>query len=488
MFYLQYRVGAQSNIIISAHYAPSASSDQLLEKEAIFSAVRSVVEKYPELSIIGVPKALPKNGRHSLVIAALHEIDLETCVEFLDDEPPSATAEVIERLHNQWDWTDDKFNPRQPWWKIVVLGRQEIAFVFHHIVCDGRFSHMLHRQLLTAINEYDEQEKPCSRIIKIDPERVRLSKELEDFWTSTTSVIRIMHTFIMNLLLRLFLGSRLLFAGVPKSKPYAKNGLVDATPAERTDTRIHIHRIPAAKMERILAACRERKTTFTPLLIVMAVAALACEYYPKAKIGISNCALDVRSLYPSAGPDSGKLLQCAGGTAKVSLLDRYRRIFSSESGSSGKENGKADSKTGKVDVDGAWELVREYRADIAKKFEGKPSPLLVVFKAANSMSNDLEGMLNSTFPALGLHLNNSVQISNIGAFPTADQDGRWKIDDMTFSAACVNGNLSFNLSMGVAGVEGGDTVISTCYEDGILSPEFVSGVLDSAMEKIEAIL
>ncbi|KPM43803.1 hypothetical protein AK830_g2723 [Neonectria ditissima] len=494
MFYLYSRVGVQSNILISAHYTSSTfDGRKRLDKEAVYSAVRSVLEKYPELSIIGVPEPLPKKGHHSLLIAALHEIDLETCVEFLDDEPPSVSAEVIERLHNQWDWTDEQFNPRRPWWKVVVLGRQEVVFVFHHIVCDGRFGHTFHLEFLAGINEYDEEEKPCSRIVKIDPERVRLDKELEDFWTSTVSVLNVVHVFIMNLLLRLFLGGRLLFTGLPESKPYAKDGITEATPDECTKTRIVVNRIPAAKMQRILAACRERKATFTPLLIVMTLCALACDFYPKATVGIANCALDMRGIYPTEdeSPDSGKLLQCAGGIRQISFLNKYRRLFPSKSRSNGETDKKTDEKidtAADVDVDGAWELVRECRASIVQKLEAKPSQLLVVFRAANSMSNDLESMLSSTFPAFGLHLNNSVQVSNIGAFPTGDQGGHWKIDDTTFSAACVNGSLSYNLSLNVSGVQGGDTVIAACYEDGILEEDVVSGILEAALEKMEAII
>ncbi|KAH7152568.1 alcohol acetyltransferase [Dactylonectria macrodidyma] len=487
MFYLQHIVGAQANVLVSAHYAPTTSTyDDHLSKEAVYSAIRSIITVYPELSLIGIPQPLAKTGHHTLFLAALHEIDLGTCVEFLDDEAPMARPEVIERLHNHWDWADDELNPRKPWWRVVILGRQEVIFIFHHLICDGRFGYIFHRQFLAAINSFNEQKRPCSRIIKIDPERVKLSREMEEFWNGSTSPLRFIHVLFMFLLLRLFFGRRLLFTSLPKPKSNAKSVIAKAGPEHRTKTRIATLRITASRMRRILAACREHNTTFTPLLIVIILCTLACDYYPKAKIGISNCAIDMRSLYPAGmeTKESGKFLQHSSGTSKFTWLDRYRRVFHPRS--SDNAHSKAGSKITNVDVDGAWELVRGYRVSIKKAFEG--DNLVIPFRAANAVSDDLESTLSSSFPALGLHLNNSIQVSNLGAFSTGDQGGRWKIDDVSFSASAVNGNISYNIAFNVASVEGGDTVICASYEDGILAKEMVSGILEAALEKLEAIL
>ncbi|KAM6516936.1 hypothetical protein FSOLCH5_007885 [Fusarium solani] len=364
MFYIQHRIGAQSNVLLSAHYAPTTPNGRL-STEAVYYALRNVIQAYPELSLIGVPRASDNGKKHLLVLAALHEIDLETCVEFLDDHEPTSGPEILERLHNEWLWTDETFNPRNPWWKIVVLGRQEVVFVFHHIVCDGRFGHFFHRKFLEAINSFDQDQKPVARIVKIDPERVRLSKETEQFWVNSLSALRMAHIFLMFLLIRLFFGSRLFFSDLPKAKPYANSFLLEAVPHQRTKTRIASVRIPAAKMRQIIAACREQKASFTPLLLAMICCTLAIDHYPEAKIGISNCALDVRSLYPENTDSSGKLLQCAAGIRKVTC---------------------------------------------------------------------------------------------------------------------------YNISINVAGVEGGDTVINASYEDGIIAEDMVYDILEGALERMEAIL
>ncbi|KAJ4309315.1 hypothetical protein N0V84_011573 [Fusarium piperis] len=484
MFYIQHRIGAQSNVLLSAHYAPTTTPDGRLSKEAVYFALRSVIEAYPELSLIGVPKATHNGKKHLLLLAALHEIDLETCVEFLDDHEPASGPQLLERLHNEWLWTDETFDPRNPWWKIVVLGRQEVVFVFHHIVCDGRFGHFFHRKFLEGINCFDANQQQPDHNVKIDPERVRLSKEAEQFWISSLSALRMAHIFLMFLLIRLFFGSRLLFNDLPKAKPYANSFLIEAEPHQRTKTRIASLRIPAAKMRQIIAACRDQKATFTPLLLAMVYCTLAIDYYPEAKIGISNCALDVRSIYPENTDSSGKLLQCAGGVRKVTWLRKYRRVFGSRPVDGPLKLGKTH-----VDIQGAWDLVREYRESIQKSFQGDHPQLLTVFKASNGVSDDLEGLLKSTLPAVGLHLNNSFQISNIGSFSmSGEEQGPWKIDGMNFSASTVNGTISYNISINVAGVEGGDTVINASYEDGIIAEDMVYDILEGALERIEAIL
>ncbi|KAH7140296.1 alcohol acetyltransferase [Dactylonectria estremocensis] len=478
MFYLQYRVGAQSNVLVSAHYAPTTSSHDRLPKEAVYSAIYSIIETYPELSLIAVQKASKNRKQHRLLLAAMHEIDLETCVEFHDDEEPVASPKVIERLHNEWCWTDEQFNPRKPLWKVVVLGGREVVFVFHHMICDGRFAQIFHREFLATINSFDQDHKPSSHIVKVDPERVKLGKETKEFWTSSSSIIRIIHVFLMLILLRFFVGRRLLFTNLPKPKEHTTSVLIEAGPDNRTKTRVATIRISATTMRCIIAACRERKTTFTPLLIVMILSTLACDYYPEAKVGISNCSLDMRSLYPQE-EDGGRLLQCAGGTSKLTWLDRYRQVYRSES-----------SEKGHIimDIDRAWQLVKDYRAAIVKAIEGKEPPVLVTFRAGNAMADDLEGMLKSTFPALGLHLNNCVQVSNLGSFSAAEQNGQWKIHDMSFSASTVNGNISYNLAVHVAGVEGGDTVVNVSYEYGIFTEEMITGVLEGALGRIQAMV
>ncbi|KAM0421374.1 hypothetical protein ACHAPT_010909 [Fusarium lateritium] len=483
MFYLQYRIGAQSNVLVSAHYAPTSTPDHRLSKEAVYFAVRSVIETYPEISLIGVPKPSDNGKKHLLFLAALHEIDLETCVEFLDDHEPASGPEVLERLHNEWILTDETFNPRKPWWKIVVLGRREVVFVFHHIVCDGRFGHFLHRKFLEAINSFDENQKPPSQIVKIDPERVRLSKETEHFWIRSISPLHMAYTFLMFVLIRLFFGRRLLFSDLPKAKPYANSVLIEAESHQRTITRVASVRISAAKMRRIVAACREQKSSFTPLLMVTILCTLASDYYLEAKVGITNCALDVRSLYPENTDSSGKLLQCSSGIRKITWLNNYRRVFGP------KPDGPLKPGKIHVDIEGVWDLVRDTRASIQKQFQGDKPQILTVFKASNGVSNDLEGLLNSTLPAVGLHLNNAFQVSNIGSFSTSEEKpGPWQIDGMNFSASTVNGTISYDISINVAGVEGGDTIINASYEDGIIAGDMVQKILEGAVERMEVLL
>ncbi|KAK2675147.1 Alcohol acetyltransferase/N-acetyltransferase [Fusarium oxysporum f. sp. vasinfectum] len=141
-----------------------------------------------------------------------------------------------------------------------------------------------------------------------------------------------------------------------------------------------------------------------------------------------------------------------------------------------------------MDVDRAWQLMKDYRAAIAGATEGKEPPVLVAFRAGNAIADDLEGTLKSTLPALGLHLNNCFQVSNLGSFSVTEQHGQWTIHDMSFSASTVNGNISYNIAVHVVGVEGGDTVVNASYEDGIFTEETITGILEGALGRIEAMM
>ncbi|KAM0541778.1 hypothetical protein ACHAPJ_013100 [Fusarium lateritium] len=478
MFYLEHRLGAHSNLLFSAHYTGNPEG---LTREAVYAAVRSVIESWPELALIGVPEA-PKGGRsHVLFSAALREIDLETCVDFRDDEEPVCNAGVVEQLHNEWPWTDQTLSPRQPWWKVVVFGRREVAFVAHHFISDGRFSQTFHKEFLAALNSTPNPPKQSSCIVKIDPARTKLSKEMLEFWTCSISGVWVAHNLLVLLVIRLFFGNKLLFSDVPKIKaPRPKFVLDEAAPEDRVKTRIASVRIPNVQMHRVLAACRAHETTFTPMLIVMLLCTAATDFYPDAKVGLACCALDQRRLFPEDG-GKGRIMNGGGTSRTESWLNNYRGVFRPNS------NEEGDSKIYNVDVERAWKLVANYRASINKVFEGKNPPLTVLRQANNGVSSDLEGELKSVFPILGLCLNNMLNVSNVGVFKN-EGSGPWRIDDTSFSSAAVHGGLSYEVAVHVSGVEGGDTVVNASYQDGQMSGEIIYGILNGALDRMEALV
>ena len=484
MFYTQHRLGGQSNILISAHYTEvKANGSGKLSDEAVFASVRQVLNTYPDLALIGVPVKPPGETKHKLHLAALHEIDLEECVEFRDDEAPRITTEMIETLHNEWDLTSEKPNPRKPWWKVVVLGRQEVAFVAHHLVCDGRFGTMFHSEFLKALNAWAPSDKPSSRVVQIDPERTRLEPSVQEFWTSSKFMLWSLFDLLKHCLMHLVLGRWLMFHAQSPRQALPKHPFpLQSEIKYRPQTGVSSVRVPSSTISRMVGACREQGTTFTPFFNVTVLSVLADEHYPKALLGGSYCATDMRGVYPKTTPGSGQLLSCGGGGGHMLRLGRYRGTF-------GQAGDKKKDAARDIDVERIWELTKEYRRWMNTAMAGNSPQALEIYRINNAGSVYLEDMVSQMLPALGWYQRAVFNVSNLGAFaPGEPRDASWKIDDVNFSAAAVHGSISYKMCVNIAGVKGGDTVLNACFEEGVLSREMVDSVLREAVERMEEVV
>ncbi|EFX04968.1 hypothetical protein CMQ_5230 [Grosmannia clavigera kw1407] len=148
MYYFLHRFGLQSNIICSARYK-SDERDAIIDRSKLYAVLKSIIDQYPELAIVGVMESSPKPGRYRLRRALLHRIHLHTCTEFIETQD-GVSPDLLERLHGEWLWTAAK--PDKPWWKVVVVNGQDVVFVFHHFVCDGRFGYLFHKAFAEALN------------------------------------------------------------------------------------------------------------------------------------------------------------------------------------------------------------------------------------------------------------------------------------------------------------------------------------------------
>lgn len=488
MFYVQTRLGAQSNVLISAHYT-SQTSDGLLARDAVHSAIGAVISAYPELALIGVAAPASKVGKQILQIAALHEIDLDSCIEFRDEEKGvGINYDQVERIHNEWDMTGEKLIAGKPWWKVIVINQRQVIFAFHHLVSDGRFGTIFHREFLAALNSPEILQRPPIRFVKIDPERLRLTKEVERFGLQKTALpLLIAIRMLLIFLARMFFGKGMFFHDLPKPRMYATlSETTDGSPPKhRTTTRISTLRVSQSRTRPIIEACRQRGTTFTPLLIAMVLCELATDRYPDAKLGLLFCALDMRPVYPKNETLFGRIIQCSGGSGHLTWVSEYQKIFRHSSKSLSKIGSYAERD---VDVELAWKLIKRYHESLKKQVNPDDPKILKNMRAGNTTAPYLEDTQSTQFPALGFHARNAFQVSNLGIFSTTQEDeGPWKIDDMSFSTATVNGNLSVPLNINVIGIQGGDLVINASYEDGILSEDLVSEILEGVVGKMEAL-
>lgn len=496
MYYLYHRLGIQSNILVSARYS---NNGRLLARPDILAALQHVVEAHPMLRAVAVKCPSPRKGRHILQLVMLHEINVDSCIEYVEDpEGSGVTPEIIERAHNEWQYVDDK--PGQPWFKLVVVGQRDVVLVYHHMLADGMSGYVFHQDFLTALNtlpsskdQYDVQ----SRTIYSDPATTQVPPDVKEMIAKSISMGKPWNTSMRELLwlqivffvLTFLFPKCFIFSSLPSSKPYLRPPTAVADITQRTVTRISSVRIQAARMAQILAVCRANRTTFTLILITMLMVTLANDYNPEAIIGASRFSLDVRSHLPipisdfGGGTPNGSFINCSSGAGQVCRLGPYRRMVRACTVD------KIGNKIHNLNTTQAWKLARDHKAWMSDISDSAIRALL----AGESMGQDLDDFVNKILPMVGTLLSPTFLVSNLGVFQSSGADEgtertRWRIVDVQFSAAATNGQQgSQGLIFNVAGTEGGDTVITAAYEEGILSREMAQSVLDTTVERLLAL-
>ncbi|KAK1675358.1 alcohol acetyltransferase-domain-containing protein [Colletotrichum godetiae] len=496
MFYTYHRLGIQSNVLVAARYASAQPGKQrlILSDDAVFSALHAVVVKYPELGLVGVVGPAAQGDKHLLSLATLNEINLERCVEFVDDDTAQVDAKFLETLHGKWHWADGTVEAGVPWWKIIVVGRRDVVFVYHHLVCDGAFGMTFHRELLDALNAsaVSDTGSAPTRTIKLDPERVRLSMTLENAIHKKPAVLGVIYNLLVFLFYRFFYAKKLFFVNFPKPKELLKDSMAVAGPSDRTVTKVTTCRIPPDKMNVIIKACRAHDTTFTPFLAVVVAGTLAADFYPHAEVGFTRYAVDMRATgcFDTASPDEGKLLNLAASLPEAERLKKYRQAFSASSSVGDKQKGL----TATVDSKVAWELIRDYgRRMVESRSGGDESYLYKAWISGNALGPSLEEFAEK-LPSMGLFMQNSFSVSNVGCLKAAPpslglEEPVVKIEDVQFSAGPVQGAVGYHgIVFNVAGVTSGDTVINVCTEGGMAPEGMVEAVLDGVMARVNALL
>ncbi|KAM5348793.1 hypothetical protein ACJ41O_008616 [Fusarium nematophilum] len=423
MFYLYHRLGTQSNILVSARYVPNGSTK--LSRDTVAAALLTVVEVHPRLRIVSVRRPSSNRGKHQLHNAVLHRIDLD-----------SAGPEFFEKVHNQWDWTDD--GPTRPWWKVYVLDGRDAVFIFHHGLADGASGMTFHRTFLRALNAMPAGGPGyLDSTMTLDPATAEKPPDAIFLCDTRYSILELIWTHLKHFMIRLFFGWAMLFAHLPPAKPLFVSITDTASPEQRTVTRVSSLRIQSAKMDKILAACRQRGATFTPLLIVMFLVTFSFDMFPGAKIGRSRFAFDVRPLIrrpkvnETAESDGTIMIGGAGGD-HTHWLPKYRRVMAA---GLNKKSGRGAGDAPSVNVEEAQRLARHYRRLMRDNI---PSRWMRGVIACKLQGDDLEDFVDSGFPAVERIVSRTLLVSSLGAFAAAksreEVSPRWKIEDVQFSA------------------------------------------------------
>lgn len=465
---------------MAAHYAND--SQQQLSESILIRALRVVVETHSALRLVGVKRASPKRGCHRLWIAALHEIDLAKCIEFVNQD---VGPRLFETAHNEWSHMADE--PTRPYWKLLVTPKQDIVLVYHHMIADGISGYTFHRSLLRALNSINTSgviPPGNSSLAKADPANMTFIPNPVELSPYKASLLLIIYTELCLLVIRLLYGNKVMFKTLPPPKPYFKEINATPSPEQRTITMVSSIRIPAKKMKAILDACRKNGTTFTPLLITLFTVTFSIEFFPGAKIVYSRYAYNIRRLlqlprFQGLQALDGPMMNAASGVSPMHHLAEFRRVIVNRDG---KET---------IDTNAVWKLARDYKIEMGKAMPGSG---MRTWMGGTFLGPDLEDFVGQAMPSIGRLTSETFLVSNLGPFSVAtdiqESEARgWTIDDVQFSVSATNGGQgSHGFIFNVAGLKSGAVAINAAYEEEVVSREMADAVLASTMAKIESLI
>lgn len=477
MTHLFHDLGIQSNILVSAKYSHTGS--KLLTPAKVSAALEALVHEHPALSIIAITRPSEKKKRNNrLWEARLPSIAMQDCVDFLDNQPEGdeALSNIYEDVHNQWF---DAHETTKPWWRLVIVNGKYAVFVYHHSIGDGLSGYAFHRSLLAALNERESSPldetvvTTIFRVPKTSPPPYPLDLIDDKFsWRRGVTQLLLWHTIRLFINQKHFLFSDATFS---KSYPTARKPLPIE---ERTVTRVQTLRIKETEMNKCLEACHQHHTTFTALLHTLILVTLATDIYPKAKLGFSRIAVNIRQLL-RVDPGRDVFVNAASQNARKQFLGKYR--------AAGRHMSSEQPQTVQVDAPAVWKLAKKYKEDFNRSWKSRKP--LQDFLTGKLLGQDDEEV--GTFYGLGLYQNNGFLISNLGPFePKHDMaNGGWSITNVGFSAGEIRASLGdAGIIFNVSSVKNRDCLVVATYEEGVLAAETVRKVLGAIMERLKILL
>jgi hypothetical protein len=477
--------GVQSNIQVSAKYTHRT---QHLTPVVTYRALARLIDEHPALSLIWV--SLPsdtKKGNHRLWEAQLPSINLQDCVEFINEDIDSdgRLAKMFERCHNQWFNTQDI---TKPWWKLLIANGAWATFVYHHNVGDGISGYGFHRSFLAALNR-DEADSTITQITEV-PMIVGSSTKspqppVTDGIDINISKVHLLKSYVLPNLIRYFIKRKhTIFSDTvqPKDTPKLTNRLQTADGAI---TRIKVLRIEKSLMKKCLLTCNANKTSFTSLLHTLIQVTLAIDLYPAARHSFSRLAINLRPFLTSTpGPD------VFTNAASIYYLPCRTSRFRNVSSTHPQDLFAPDFKVSEPQV---WRLSREYKEKLNQHIEKRY--MLQDFLAGKYFGEDNEEVMKRY--RRGMYQGNSILVSNLGVFNHLRQgerreeadDGEWKIEDVGFSTAAIKAGLAdFPLAFSICSVKGGNCMISASFEKDVLGENVVCALLNGVLRRLQSLL
>lgn len=481
---MEHRLGIRSKVVVGATYGHS--DGRKLSKSNVMRAVKDVLEKQPTMRTVAVmvPPEDPEKGAHKLMMAVLHDIDLEQCVQFEDGE--GISEEMVEKFHNEWDWTD----PDRPWFKVVVVGNT-VYYVNHHSVNDGTSGYIFHHDFAAALNNLGESfEEPSSWIVPRDASKANLSPNLHAVLRQAESMGKpwkvnlweALRPILFAWTMHLILAAWVVFADIPGApKGYSKPTVTSvAHESERAKTKTVLRQIPKSTMDKLVPACRENGTTVTALLMTMLTATITNDYQPNKSLLMCCITSDIRRRLPEELQEVENVTMGnrAGGVFNFQRTGKFKKTLRQQP-----VVDKLGEKSTLVN-DEIWELAR----DAKKWMHDGLEPASRTCLATSAQPNELEVVVDKSIP-MSHCMKPAFNLGNLGPFVPKTVEKGWEVKDVVFSGPPQGGVGGGRAPLfQVGGVRGGNSHIATNYQDGDMPRSMIEGMVDKTLARIEELV
>lgn len=453
-------LGFHNNVALTARF----SGPKLPKRQThhlIFQALRQAIIKHPALSAIVSGRETP----HPF-FERLERIDLNQLVSFeelpLDEGEKAKRIDAILSRNHSCGYKSNVV----PLWRVVVLEQAcvesksdvHLAFVWHHVIGDGRSGLAVLSTILNALNSYCLPEdslqgaplvNDLNNTIVMTPSKP-LFPALEEILPLPMSTMTIVSQKLGPWLPSWFRKS-------PKLEKWSGSPYHCEEP---TRTNIRHMTIPPGLTQALVGRCRSEATTITPFLQAL-VGQVLMETFDDAHSLRCAVALSLRRIFPEQ-------LQIDDG-----VMGLWVNAFHLEY--------TRDQLQGRDGASSLWNQARNDSQRIEYEIaKGETDVGIGMLRYIKDFKSTLMGKM-------GKKREDSYAITNLGVYdPMAGEASSstfsWQISDLVFSQSChVNGSA---IQFCIVSVKDGNLCIALSWQQDTVTGEDVARIEENLREKL----
>ncbi|KAH8897182.1 hypothetical protein GQ53DRAFT_837877 [Thozetella sp. PMI_491] len=463
-------LGLHVGVILSCRYRISAGYKQVSIKEAVEVALACTVLQHPLLQV-----GLLREDSAAPAWIRLNSIDLGYHVEWIgvkdasDEAFEEAFRDAVQPLVSS-PFPDLE---TRPGWRVVVFRDPEdnkwieVLFAFSHANCDGLSGKIFHDDFLKYLGNLPESQN-AKLLLKdgilglppLTPAYMTPPQEkLLDFTVSAPWA----------------LGSLWAELKPPMLATKADAAWMPIRSDLPPSPRWRVFTVGAEEMARILEACRENSTTFTPLLHAVTFVAFAGQVsQEQAPTFLANTPISLRRFIRRDGvkPDRliGNLITRQNHRFDTVLVKEVRQKLQERDSESASEASTAMEYLERT----VWEEAGRVRRELLLKLEqgvrnDQSSLMGLVSDARDYFKQNIKKTRKLTWD-----VTNVGTIERTAPEQSAGLPETWSVEKMLFTQSTCETEAGYYIS--VAGVKGGSVCVSCIWKEGVLSDDMGHGI------------